>query len=297
MQKSKEQLRLGCSVQSDCRDWPGQTKPRWRGCVGGPELGSGPHVASTPEPRISRSLEYGAAMLECFTGNRPVLRISELADMIGISRATTHRYAATLVQLGYLEQDDTRRYRLAAAAARVGITVIETIRHDVRARTILEDLRAQSGHTVSLGLLSGSCVIYVYRLSARGTVGQYEADGDLRAGAQTSALRTPIGLALLSTLLDSELLSLLTTGGSGDSMVHLAAGEDRSLIEKVKTIRESGVSIGPNPNGAGRVIAAPVTRWIDKPILAVELIVPDRTPRFAERFSGLVKHTAKLISV
>ncbi len=47
------------------------------------------HISPHAQPRFSRSLEYGAAMLECFTAEQPVLRISELADMIGISRYTT----------------------------------------------------------------------------------------------------------------------------------------------------------------------------------------------------------------
>jgi DNA-binding IclR family transcriptional regulator len=298
MQKSKERLREEHSVQSDPCDWLGYAESQRRERVGVWELGSGPHVASTPEPRISRSLEYGVAILECFSGKHPVLRISELADMIGVSRSTMHRYATTLVQLGYLEQDEKRRYRLARAAARPGTTAIETIRREVRARTILEDLRAQTGHTVSLGLLSGSRVLYVYRLSAHATAGQYGADGDLRAGAQTPALHTPLGLALLSTLLESELLSLLETSDPGHPSVDLTtSAARRSLVGEVKAIKESGIVIGPNPHGSGHVIAAPVTRWMDRPILAVELTVPAGTPRFVERFSGLVKHTVKLISV
>lgn len=47
-------------------------------------------VTPVPDPRLSRSLEYGVALLECFTAGRPALRISELTDMVGISRSTTH---------------------------------------------------------------------------------------------------------------------------------------------------------------------------------------------------------------
>jgi DNA-binding IclR family transcriptional regulator len=57
-----------------------------------------PRVSTPPKPRYSRSLEYGVAILESFTAQRPVLRISELADIVGISRSTTHRYASTLVK-------------------------------------------------------------------------------------------------------------------------------------------------------------------------------------------------------
>jgi DNA-binding Lrp family transcriptional regulator/DNA-binding CsgD family transcriptional regulator len=103
-------------------------------------------IAPVPDPRLSRSLEYGAALLECFATSRFALRISELADMVGISRSTTHRYATTLVELGYLAQDDKRRYRLAQGAALPGMAVIDTIRLETPARTILEDLRTETGY-------------------------------------------------------------------------------------------------------------------------------------------------------
>jgi hypothetical protein len=40
-----------------------------------------PRVTPTPDPRLSRSFEYGVAILECFTGERQTLGIAEMADM------------------------------------------------------------------------------------------------------------------------------------------------------------------------------------------------------------------------
>jgi IclR family transcriptional regulator, pca regulon regulatory protein len=267
-------------------------------------------IMPSPDPRFSRSLEYGTAILECFTGARPVLRVSELAEMVRLSRATTHRYAATLVKLGYLEQDDKRRYRLARPADRPGVTAIETIRREVRARTILEDLRAQTGHTVSLGLLDGTRVVYLYRLAAHGA-GQYEADGVLRVGARVSALSTAIGKALLSSLLDSELLGLFPileldrvlpeTPSEGYDRHEIEA--ERQLIGEIEQATPAAAGFALSDGGVygedARSIAAPVTRWIDKPILAVELTVPASTHTsedLVERFAVPVKHAAKLIS-
>ena len=44
------------------------------------------------EPRYSQSLERGLAILGCFTPQHPVLGIAEIADDLGMSRSTTHRY-------------------------------------------------------------------------------------------------------------------------------------------------------------------------------------------------------------
>ena len=60
-------------------------------------------IPSLREPRYSQSLERGLAILGCFTPKRPVLGIADIADDLGMSRSTTHRYVLTLTALGYLE--------------------------------------------------------------------------------------------------------------------------------------------------------------------------------------------------
>ena len=57
-------------------------------------------IPSLREPRYSQSLERGLAILGCFTPERPVLGIADIADDLGMSRSTTHRYVITLVALG-----------------------------------------------------------------------------------------------------------------------------------------------------------------------------------------------------
>lgn len=258
-----------------------------------------PRVTSDPNPRHSRSLEYGAAMLECFAANRIALRISELADMVGISRSTTHRYATTLVKLGFLEQDDKRRYRLTHQAAWPGMSVIDTIRKESRARTMLEDLREQTRLTVSLGLLYGARAIYIHRLPAHGT-GQYQADGNLGVGAHLPAHRTAIGKAMLSSLLDTELRCLLPDMCTEGTEPGKPTATE-SLLAEIERVKTNGIATCDEEyaNGA-RSIAAPVTRWLEKPILAVEITAQANTYTIEEllgRFGQQVKHAAKLISV
>jgi IclR family transcriptional regulator, pca regulon regulatory protein len=257
---------------------------------------SKPHVAPTPDPRRSQSLEYGVAILKSFTAERPALRISELADMVGISRSTTHRYASTLVALGHLEQDSKRRYRLTRHAAGPGIALIETVRRECPSRAILEELRDKTGHTVSMGLLDGARAVYVHRLHAHGA-GQFQADGDLGVGAHVPAHQTAIGKALLSCLLDSELRGLLPYFGSPD-------GEPEawpSLTGEIERVRQESIATSDEQRANGvRSIAAPLTRWLDKPILAVGLTVPAGAGTAEEliaRFGQPVKHAAKLLSV
>ncbi len=65
------------------------------------------------DPRLSRSLLRGLSILTCFGPDGDSRGIVEIAEELGMSPSTTHRYALTLVELGLLERcPDTRKYRL-----------------------------------------------------------------------------------------------------------------------------------------------------------------------------------------
>ncbi|HTA05522.1 MAG TPA: helix-turn-helix domain-containing protein [Solirubrobacteraceae bacterium] len=65
------------------------------------------------DPRLSRSLLRGLSMLTGFGPDGEERGIVELADELGMSPSTAHRYALTLVEVGLLERcPRTRKYRL-----------------------------------------------------------------------------------------------------------------------------------------------------------------------------------------
>jgi hypothetical protein len=68
---------------------------------------------ATTDPRLSRSLLRGLALLTGFGPDGAERGIVELAGDLGMSPSTAHRYALTLVELGLLERSPkTRKYRL-----------------------------------------------------------------------------------------------------------------------------------------------------------------------------------------
>src|ERR1700723_944716 len=120
-------------------------------------------IPSLREPRYSQSLERGLAILGCFTPERPVLGIADIADELGMSRSTTHRYVITLVALGYLEQGASRKYRLGLRVTDLGMSALNATGLREHAREDLEELRVRSSYTVNLGVLDGTDVLYVER--------------------------------------------------------------------------------------------------------------------------------------
>lgn len=241
-----------------------------------PEPLSDPSVDVRPsaEPKYSRSLEFGLAIIGCFTVERPVLRISELSEMIKVSRSTTHRYAMTLVELGYLEQDKSRRYRLARRVCDPGIAFINTLRTETStARTILEDLREATGHTVSVGVLDGTRVLYTYRLFAHGR-GQYEADLGLDVGASVPVYCTAIGKALLASLSAAEqrkTLARLKLKAQGPNTIT----DKTVLVDNLLAVHAVGLAVCDEEQARGvRSIAAAITHAERSRPMAISVSVP-----------------------
>lgn len=145
----------------------------------------------------SRSLAYGLQMLRLFSAEHPVRSISELAELMQVSRPTAHRYASTCLELGYLEQAPMRRYRLARRSAEPGLAMLGALPLRGRALPVMQALRESTTRTVGLAVLDGDEVVYVERLRGFGQ-GQYEIEQRLGAGSRRPAGATPAGRALLA---------------------------------------------------------------------------------------------------
>jgi IclR family transcriptional regulator, pca regulon regulatory protein len=251
-----------------------------------------------PDPRLSLSIPQGFALLECFSGERQALGIFELADMVGMTKSTTHRYAATLVALGCLEQGAKRKYRLSSGAAGPGSEVIRTIRAQVRAGVALEELRNVVGYTVSMGVLHESRVVYVSRLFGHRR-GQYVIDMGLCVGAEVPVYCTALGKVLLVSLSEPErreLLSGLDLVPCGPRSVtvmgKLVAELDRINVREVVVSDEEFVS-------GARSIAVFVPRPRSEYPVAIEVTVPSiayTVKRLVEDIGPRLERAARLIS-
>lgn len=173
---------------------------------GGCAVTLGP-VWSTPslrEPRYSQSLERGLAILVCFTPERSVLGIADIADELGMSRSTTHRYVSTLVALGYLEQGASRKYRLGLRVTDLGMSALNSMGLREHSHPNLEELRKRTGFTVNLSVLDGANIVYVDRARSFRR-GQSKIDLGLRLGSRLPAYCTSMGKILLAYLPEPEL--------------------------------------------------------------------------------------------
>ncbi len=227
-------------------------------------------IPSLREPRYSQSLERGLAILGCFTPKRPVLGIADIADELGMSRSTTHRYVITLVALGYLEQGASRKYRLGLRVTDLGMSALNSTGLREHAHPYLEELRQRTSYTTSLGVLDGTDVLYVHRVRSFRR-GQGKIELDLHTGSRLPAYATSIGKLLLASLPDPEqrdLIAQMKLTKRGPNTIT----SKKTLREELEEIHAAGFAVGDQELAPDLyAIAAPVRNEARETVAAVNL--------------------------
>jgi IclR family pca regulon transcriptional regulator len=246
-------------------------------------------IPSLREPRYSQSLERGLAILGCFTPKRPVLGIADIADELGMSRSTTHRYVITLVALGYLEQGASRKYRLGLRVTDLGMSALNSTGLREHAHPYLEELRQRTSYTSSLAVLDGADILYVDRVQTFRR-GQGKVDLDLHPGSRLPAYCTAMGKLLLANMPDAEQRDLIA------SMKPVKRGPNtitskKALREELDEVLDAGFAVNDEELAAGLyAIAAPVRNEAREVVAAVSLSAHSSMISLEEMVDALGPH-------
>ncbi len=227
-------------------------------------------VPSLQDPKFSQALERGLAILQCFTGQRPLLGIADVADMLGMSRSTTHRYMTTLVTLGYMEKvTPGRKYRLTLRVTDLGAAAMSAAEPTQHANPFMQELQNQLGFAVSLSALDGAEVVCLeHRPGLRSGFGPFK---DLKAGSKHSIFGSAAGVVLVAGLpperRQKELMSMTVPQGS-------AVGKGQ-LRQEIKEVAETGFAMEQETRRTGLLaIAVPVLNENSETVAALSLEAP-----------------------
>ena len=188
------------------------------------------------KPRTERleSLERGLRVLELFGhGKESRFAMIEVADELGITRASALRILATLEDMGYVRLEG-RAYGLTPRVLALGYSYLASLGFRAIARPILEDLVRVTKETASIGVLDGTDVVYVAREEARRLIRI-----DLNVGSRLPAHLNSMGRVLMSALpepaLDARLRLIKLT-----KLTNRTVMDRRELKSRIAEIRKSG---------------------------------------------------------
>lgn len=254
-----------------------------------PRPADGGWASDFDDPRMSQSLQKGLAILECFTPQRPILGIQDMASELGLSPSTTHRYAITLVALGYLEQGASSKYRLGLRVTDLGMSALSSTGLRENAHPYLDELRQRSSYTASLGVLDGTEILYVDRASSFRR-GQRSVSLDLETGSRLPAYCTAMGKLLLASLPDSDRRELIASMKLAKRGPNTITGK-KALRDELAEVFEANFAVDDEELAKNLYsIAAPVRNESREVVAAVDIAAPSSMISLEELVDALGPH-------
>ena len=170
-----------------------------------------------------------ALLLLLLFREQPRVRLTDACKYLGVAHSTAHRLLAMLAHHGFVQQEPvTRAYIAGPALVEVGLAVVGSLNVREQARPMMEELAAETGETVHLGVLEGDQVRYADAV---------ESERALRVVARTGTLVpahcTSLGKALLGQLTDQQVAALYPT-----SAEPFPARTEKSITTQAKLIKE-----------------------------------------------------------
>ncbi|QUQ72426.1 IclR family transcriptional regulator [Kutzneria sp. CA-103260] len=179
------------------------------------------------------------------------LGLSELARQTGLKKATVHRLAADLVAHRMLERGGYG-YRLGLHLFELGQQVPASRRLRATALPFMADLLAATGEVVQLGVLDGTEIVYVEKLTGRHSVPVPSS-----VGSRLPAYCTGLGKAILAFEDESAIELVLAAPMPARTSTTITDG--KRLLRELETIRDSGVAYDREEGTKGiACVAAPI---------------------------------------
>lgn len=119
--------------------------------------------------RLLQSLARGLEALDFLTAKREPVRLTDVAEALGVDKSNASHLMKTLVAAGYACQDSTRRYQPTEKVVRPAANVhslIDIVSVKEAWRPVLERLVADTGECAHMAVLVGDRVWYIDKIDS-----------------------------------------------------------------------------------------------------------------------------------
>jgi IclR family acetate operon transcriptional repressor len=195
------------------------------------------------------------------------LTLSELAAGVSTAKSTTHRYVATLLELGVLRRSQTGRLQLGLKLVELAGSLLEGDDLRSAAEPVLRELVARTGETVHLGVPADGHVIYIAKVESQQSVRLVS-----RIGARIPMHCSAMGKALLSHM-DERALQVALQRPREVRTMHTITSLD-ALLAELEKVRAAGVSIDDEENELGVRCIGTAIEGGTEPVGAISVSAP-----------------------
>jgi len=242
------------------------------------------------KPGGVHSLERGFLILESMADAGGSATLTGLAHDVGLPTPTIHRIVRTLVNLGYVRQEQSRQYTLGPRLVRLGDASAAKL--GTWALPYLSDLANDLGESSNLAMLDGNEIVYLGQKQGRHSMRMFT-----EVGRRVSPHCTAVGKALLARKSPAEVDSLLSRMDLTRFTPNTIT--DRTgFLEALQQIRASGYALDEGEQEIGvRCVAVAVPTELAP--LAISVSGPSAriTDTLVQRAVPLLQETARRLSI
>jgi IclR family KDG regulon transcriptional repressor len=196
------------------------------------------------------------------------INLAELSSLIDMPKSSTHRYLATLQELGLAEHKNSGHFYLGTKVIELAGSFL--VNSDLRneSQAVLNELAEKTGETIHLAVPSGTEVVYIAKVESTHALGMFS-----HIGARLPMYCTALGKAILAFSNEKQLHAILAeplTQRTQNSITSV-----KELKEEIDRIRLRGYAIDNEENEIGiRCVGAPIFDYTTIPIAAISISAP-----------------------
>jgi IclR family KDG regulon transcriptional repressor len=223
-----------------------------------------------------RAIERALQIMDCFDQRHGDLSLTEIAQRVGLHKATTHRIVATLMNLGYMDRSpDGQKYRLGLRLASLGSLVTSQMNLRRDSLPYLNQLSERFGETCDLSIFDNGEVLYIEVLRSNHALSIAAA-----IGQRLPLHCTASGKVFLAFMSPDERAQYLVTPLHPFTSRTITSLE--MLNRQFEEILEKGYGVDDEEMEVGiRAVSAPIFNQTGKVIGAVS--IPSPTSRMSEK--------------
>ena len=156
-----------------------------------------------PDDVKVKSLQKSMSVLECFTSRTPELGITQISEMLGLSKSNVHNIVSTFEKLGYIEQNPvTGKYSLGLKMLEYSYVINESLGYQRNLYQILRSICQKTQHVVFFAIPKKEKIIYISAVYPEQTV--YHFPTRSITGETAPMYCTSIGKAILAFMKPEE---------------------------------------------------------------------------------------------
>lgn len=201
-----------------------------------------------------QSLERALNILDKLSEYPDGIQIVRLSEQVNLTKSTTHRLLATLLNMNYVVKDpETDKYKLGLQLLFLARNLLNNLDIVSIAKPHLEHLAKEVNETIHLCIEDNNEIVYIDKIESNQTIRMYS-----RIGSRAPMYCTAVGKVLLSGM-DQDQLEESVSKMEFIPKTQTTITSKEELYQEIELVKEQGYALDNSENEEGLMcIASPI---------------------------------------